>query len=310
MILLNGLTKEYSKKKEIFRVVDNLTFEVNKGEVFGLLGENGAGKTTTIRLLSTLITPTAGEAFINKFDIYKQQKHVRASIGVSLGDERSFYFRLSGYQNLEFFGMLQNIKHQPLHYRVEYLLKKMNLFDSRDTKFMHYSAGMKRKLNLCRALLDNPPILFFDEPSTGLDPLSTLAVRELIRELKNNGKTILISTQNLNEAEQICDKILIIKKGKCCALSTTESLKKKYSLHSINLKIKSMIDFPSEKLKALPFVRKVEINGNLCTIITNDQITLLSYLFSNSVIKESMLSIAVLEKSLEDIYISIVNNTD
>ncbi|MGB9774546.1 MAG: ABC transporter ATP-binding protein, partial [Bacteroidota bacterium] len=257
MIEIQSLTKIFRLRGKSLTAVNSLTLTINRGEILGLLGPNGAGKTTTVRLLSTLITPTSGTAYVNGYSILTDPAEVRASLGVSLGDERSFYYRLSGYQNLEFFATLQNIPRQQLKGRIMFLLEKMDLAEAKDVKFMKYSAGMKRKLNICRALLTDPPIYFFDEPTAALDPEASRRIRETILDLKREGKTVLLTTQNMLEADELCDRIAIINKGKLIVLSTAGELKRKLRTCTVQLCVPDSTVLPLDVLRSEPFVGQI-----------------------------------------------------
>lgn len=305
MIELHQLTKEFRTKKQRILAVDRLSFEVKPGEIFGLLGPNGAGKTTTVRLLSTLIKPSSGTAFVNGYSIIESPQKVRASIGLSLGDERSFYYRLSGYENLEFFGTLQDIPRRQLRERITSLLRKMDLTDAKDLKFMKYSTGMKKKLSLCRALLIDPPVYFLDEPTSSLDPQTSLEIRESIVMLKKEGKTILLTTQNMYEAEKLCDRIAIINKGKLVVVSTTDELKQKLKNCMVQLLLEHDSSNFENLLKQRSFVERVTIQNGRCTITTKDKVKLLDFLFNNSnSVASSILDVKIFEPTLEDIFIS------
>jgi len=243
MIVTSGLTKVFDKKhrsrrlslgkphrhrlgrKELVMAVDKVDLEISPGTVFGLLGPNGAGKTTLIKLLSTLIIPSSGSAIVNGYDIRTQEKRVRASIGLGLGGERSFYWRLTGRQNLEFFGTMQGLTGKKLEERIEEVMVKLDLIEVQDTPFMEYSSGMKRKLDIARALLTDPPIFLFDELTSSIDPAAAVKIRELIQQLKEQGKTILLVTHNLVEAKQLCDIIGIMKHGRLIAVGSVSSLR-------------------------------------------------------------------------------------
>jgi ABC-2 type transport system ATP-binding protein len=237
MIHLYGLTKTFRNKKEWNTVVDSLNIEIKRGEIFGLLGPNGAGKTTTVKVLSTLITPTSGTAVINGHDIIKSGRAVRASIGLSVGDERSFYYRLTGYQNLEFFGVLYGLSGKILKWKIDELLEWFDLKEEKHIKFMKYSSGMRKKLNLARALLCNPPIYFFDEPTSSIDPHSAVKIRSQIKELRSRGKTILLTSHNMYEVEELCDRIAIMDKGKIVVIATPGELKKRTNNSIVKIKI-------------------------------------------------------------------------
>lgn len=219
MIKIKNISKKFYprcgffKKKEI-KALKNVSLEVKDGELFTLLGPNGAGKTTLIKILSTLIIPDSGNAFINGYDL-KEEGKIRSQIGLVLGDERSFYFRLSGFQNLAFFAALQNLFGKEAKKRIEKVLDLVSLSDSAHIQFQNYSRGMKQRLSLARGLLHNPEILFLDEPTAGLDPLASSSLRKFIKKIlvKKEKKTIFLITQNLEEAKEISDKLAIIDKG-------------------------------------------------------------------------------------------------
>jgi ABC-2 type transport system ATP-binding protein len=260
MIKIENLTKIFKQKKEKKRgllkrktdvkAVDNVSFEIKAGTVFGLIGPNGAGKTTLVKILSTLIIPNQGKAWVNGFDILKEDQKVRASIGIATGTERSFYFRLSGWQNLWFFGVLQGIKGPELKNRIEVLMKSVDLYSEKDKQFMQYSLGEKRKLDLVRCLLTDPPVFFLDEPTTSIDPHSAIKIREKIRELKDKGKTLILVTHNLDEAEKLCDRIGIMDKGRLVKEGSLNFLKEEAKTKRVCLKLEG---FPKiellEKLK-------------------------------------------------------------
>ncbi|MCL4516986.1 MAG: ABC transporter ATP-binding protein [Firmicutes bacterium] len=181
MIQLNRLTKVYpatvNKNRLKMRALDSVDLEINPGEVVGLLGPNGAGKTTLIRILATLVLPTAGDAYVAGFDVVKQPRGVRSAVGLVAGGERAFYWRLSLKNNLEFFGALQGLGPHVLRDRIEEVLARVGLQEGRNLKFMKCSTGMRKKLNIARALLNDPLVYLMDEPTSGIDPLSAKDIR-------------------------------------------------------------------------------------------------------------------------------------
>ena len=208
--------------------VDHVNLEIRKGELFGLLGRNGAGKTTLVKVLCTLLPPDEGTASVNGFDVVKQQMKVKQSIGTifSVG-ERGFFWRLTGFSNLEFYAAINNV---PRHGRKERIMEVLELVGMEDKAFelfQKYSGGMKRKLALARALLADPPILLLDEPTAGLDVISSRNIREFIRNdlSKKAGKTVLYTTHYLEEAAHMCDRIAILHKGRFIAIDTPEALR-------------------------------------------------------------------------------------
>jgi ABC-2 type transport system ATP-binding protein len=230
------------KKADNIIVLSDINLKIRKGELFGLLGPNGAGKTTLIKILSTLILPTNGTARINGYDILKQPGGVKISLGLISSEERSFYWRLTGRQNLRFFASLQGIYDKYAEKRINQTLRLVGLEKEAEKRFDSYSTGMKQKMAIARGLLNNPEILLMDEPTKGLDPLSAQKIREFIRDelIKKQKKTILLTTHNVVEAEQICDRIAIINHGKIRAFGNLKELKKltqKSKLNDIFLKL-------------------------------------------------------------------------
>ena len=222
MIEVKNLTKIFGETT----AVDNLTFSVAEGEVFGLLGPNGAGKTTTIRMLCCLISMTHGEAQIAGYHVGNQSDSlaIRKLIGL-VPDNIGLYEELTAYENLDYYGRLYECPESQRREKIEYFLKMLDLWDKKDLPVSGFSKGMKQKVAIARALIHDPRLLFFDEPTANLDPESARVVREFILRLKKEGKTIFLNTHNLNEAQRICDRIGILK-TKLLTVSTPEQLEK------------------------------------------------------------------------------------
>jgi ABC-2 type transport system ATP-binding protein len=222
MIEVKNLTKKFGEST----AVDNLTFSVAEGEVFGLLGPNGAGKTTTIRMLCCLISKTSGEAQVAGYHIGNKADSlaIRKLIGL-VPDNIGLYEELSAYENLDYYGKLYECQKRERREKIEYFLKMMELWEKKDQPVSDYSKGMKQKVAIARALIHDPKLLFFDEPTANLDPESARVVRDFILQLKKEGKTIFINTHNLGEAQRICDRIGILK-TKLLAVNTPGELEK------------------------------------------------------------------------------------
>lgn len=219
--MVQDLTKAFGD----FVAVDDITFDIKKGEIFGLLGPNGAGKSTTIRMLSTLTRPTKGVATIGGFDIVKQDNEVRKLIGI-VSEKMIMYNRLTARENLWFFGNLFGMTRKELNARINELLELVQLTKWAKAQVGTFSTGMKQKMNIIRALLNMPQVLFLDEPTLGLDPQSTVEIREFIRKLnQEHNTTILITTHMMTEADLLCDRIGIIDHGRIVALDTSTNLK-------------------------------------------------------------------------------------
>jgi ABC-2 type transport system ATP-binding protein len=218
----NGKSGE---KKTSKPAVDGVSFEIRKGQIFGLLGPNGAGKTTTIKMLGTLLIPTSGGATVLDHDIVKDYMKIRKRINIISGGDRGLYYRISGRQNLRFFSDLYRIPRRLRDVRIEELLQKVGLEKAADQRVEEYSRGMKQRLHIARGLVNDPDILFLDEPTIGLDPEISREVRGMVRDMSKDGKTLLLTTHNMNEAEELCDDINIIVGGKIVAKGTIAELK-------------------------------------------------------------------------------------
>jgi ABC-2 type transport system ATP-binding protein len=223
VIHTDGLSKYYGKGGEI-KAVDALDLEVYEGETFGLLGPNGAGKTTTVRLLNCIIKPTSGTATVNSHDILKEETEVKRVTGL-LAESPGLYGKLSAYEFLEFMGALYDVPSDTLSERIVDLLKLFGLHERRDYLLEGYSRGMKQKILIASALIHDPPILFFDEPTSMLDPRAALMVKDLIKKLADTvGKTIFICSHILPVVEELCDRIGIINQGRLIAIGTIDEI--------------------------------------------------------------------------------------
>ena len=251
----------WGRKKEPaawFIAVAGVDLHIQQGEVFGLLGPNGAGKSTTIRMLCTLLEPTSGTARVNGFDVVKNSNQVRQSLGTVLAGERSIYWKLTARENLEYFAALFHIPAKIARPRIDELLERMELTSRADDLVEKYSTGMKQRVAIARALLAQPPILLLDEPTLGLDPQAARRVRELVKELKTEGHTILLTTHYLEEADQLCDRIGIIDQGRVIALGTPAELKRRISQQdAIRLEVAGWHAEMAESLRQLPAVENV-----------------------------------------------------
>jgi ABC-2 type transport system ATP-binding protein len=222
-IRIENLTKKF----EDVTAVDGLFLEIERGELFGLLGPNGAGKTTVIKILCGQLEPTSGSICVGGFDVRKEAAKVKELIGVCPQDTAAYPF-LSGRENVELFGNLHAMSKEKLKKSVEELLEKMSLSEDADRRLGKYSGGMKRRINLIMALVNDPEIAFLDEPTAAMDPQSRHAVWDFIRELKERGKTIILTTHYMEEAEELCDRIGIIDHGRLIALGSPKQLKDKF----------------------------------------------------------------------------------
>lgn len=214
-------------KRDVITTLDGVNIKVREGEVLCLMGPNAAGKSTLIKILCTLILPSEGNAYINGYDVVKEGQKARSSIGFVTTDERSFYWRLSGRENLQFFATLHNLPRTKVKARVDELLDVVHLKNRADEPFLNYSAGMKQRMAIARGLLNDPIVLFMDEPTRSLDPAAAKNLRDFIKDhiVGERGKTVFISTHQLDEAEQLCDQVAILDGGRIKVQGSPTELK-------------------------------------------------------------------------------------
>jgi ABC-2 type transport system ATP-binding protein len=213
-------------KRERFHAVDGIDLLVEPGEIFGILGPNGAGKTTTMKMLATLLLPTSGTIRVLGIDPLERAREVRARLGAMLSGERSLYWKLTGRENLEYFAALYHVPPADTKGRIASVLDAVKLADRADDYVERYSTGMRQRLALARALLPDPPLVVLDEPTVGLDPQSSRDLRDRVRDLRSQGRTVLLTTHYMEEADQLCDRIAIVDHGRIVALDTPAALKR------------------------------------------------------------------------------------
>jgi len=248
--------------KEVVAVED-ISFDIKPGELFGLLGPNGAGKTTTVKMLATLLIPTAGTASVLGFDVVKDDNEVRKHIGFIFGGERGLYWRLSGVDNLRYFASLYGVEPEVSKKRIPYLLELVGLKGRGDERVEGYSRGMKQRLHVARTLLHDPQILFLDEPTIGLDPVGAREFRQVIRNLQIEEKTILLTTHYMFEADSLCNRVGVINNGIIVALDSPSELKK----HVADLSVVEVETYGTnpetlDRLRELPFVDSLSVQDS------------------------------------------------
>jgi len=245
--------------KEVVAVED-ISFDIKSGELFGLLGPNGAGKTTTVKMLATLLIPTSGSAVILGYDVVKDANEVRKHIGFIFGGERGLYWRLSGIDNLRYFASLYGVEPEVSKKRIPFLLEMVGLEGRGNERVEGYSRGMKQRLHVARTLLHDPEILFLDEPTIGLDPVGARDFRQVIRNLQSEQKTILLTTHYMFEADSLCQRVAVIDKGVIVALDSPSELKK----HVADLSVIEIETFGTskevvERVRTLSFVDALQV---------------------------------------------------
>jgi len=296
-------------KSQIVAVKD-VSLEVGYGELFGLLGPNGAGKTTTIKMLTTMLIPTSGRAFVLGHDVYKDVTKIRERIGIVLGGERGLYTRVSAIDNLRYFADLYGVPTKIRDKRVKELLQFMGLWDRGGDRVETYSKGMKQRLHLARGLINDPEIIFLDEPTIGLDPEIARETRKMIKDLVKNGKTILLTTHYMFEAEELCDKVAVLRKGEIVAYDTPSGLKK-YVMDASVVEVEGFGITETEvgRFKQVPEVLSVSADLGEDKQVLKIQTAKGSEIISEvqEILKNSRIyDIKIKEPTLEDAYLRLI----
>lgn len=296
-----GLTKYYDS----FLAIDNVSFEVKKGEIFGFLGPNGAGKTTTVRTITGVLRPSSGEIRVLGYDMLDEREKIRARERTGIVPEMANpYVDLTAMQNLRLMGELYGMGRREIERRSVELLRLFDLYEKRNVKVKAFSKGMRQRLILAMAMISDPELLILDEPTSGLDVLSARLIKDVIREEKRKGKTIFMTTHNMVDANELCERIGIIRRGKLIAIDTPEKLKQlvKGSV-SVEVSFEPMKLDPSEIASAT----KVELMGDKARVFTNDPDAtvreLVHYAERNNL---RIVSLKTLSPSLEDVFIKLV----
>jgi len=289
--------------------VADLTFDVEEGEVFGLLGPNGAGKTTTIRLLSCLISPTAGSASVCGFEITEEPGKIRAMVGVQT-ENPCLYERLTTYENLDFFARAFGIsKDDEKRRRIRELLEFFNLWEDRDKKVDHLSKGMKQKLALARALIHKPQLLLLDEPTANLDPESASEVRTMITQLsERDGRTVLLSTHHLEDAEKLCDRVMIVNRGLRVTEGTPQALLERLGESVVEVTLRNKSTMIAKSLRDNAGVRSIALTDHQKLVITLDDPDSTTPDLVAAIVRGGgkILSVKPLTPSLEDAYLQLL----
>ena len=300
-IEVDGLTKRFGD----FTAVDHISFRVNQGEVFGLLGPNGAGKSTLIRMLTTLVPPTSGVARVNGFDVAREANEVRKSIGV-IPQAMTTDQDLTAVENMDIFAKLYGLSSTERKRAVKELLQAVDLEPWADKPVKMFSGGMRRRLEIARGLVHQPKIFFLDEPTTGLDPVSRVAVWEMLARLKRERSlTILVTTHYMDEADRLCDRIAIVDHGKLAALDSP--LKLKTSIPGNNIVEASFSSVPAgwlEKLRSLPDVAEVKGEQDIFRISSlNGPQTTVALMEAARAAGITVNSLSVQSTTLDDVFV-------
>jgi ABC-2 type transport system ATP-binding protein len=305
VITVENLTKKFGE----VTAVEDLTFKVEEGEIFGFLGPNGAGKTTTIRMLCCLISKTSGDARIDDYEIGKtaDSLQIRKMIGL-VPDNVGLYEDLTAFENLDFYGKLYEVPERLRRENIERFLKMLELWDRKDARAGSFSKGMKQKLALARALVHEPKLLFMDEPTANLDPESAKTVRDFILEVKKQGRTIFFNTHNLDEAQRICDRIGIIK-TRLLRIGTPEQLRESLTRPKTEIRLVQLTgDLVNSLKKLIP--NKMEVSDNKLIIdVTDPDKENPVIITAITSVGGQVLEVTQLMPTLEDVYLQIVKET-
>jgi sodium transport system ATP-binding protein len=249
VITVERLTKRFADLQTGgFTALDDVSFDVQPGEIFGLLGPNGAGKTTCLRILSTVLRPTSGSAFVAGYDVALHPAEVRARIGF-LSNNTGIYDRMTAWEMVAYFGRLYGIPESSLHERIDHLFDRLQMNNIRDVLGSKMSTGMKQKVSIARTIVHDPPVLIFDEPTSGLDVLVARNVVEEIKSLREQGKCIIYSTHIMREVEKLCHRVAIIYRGKILAIGSVKELAERYQQMDMEELFFQLIDKQDELLK-------------------------------------------------------------
>lgn len=300
-IEVKHLTKYYGE----LLAVDEISFRVEEGEVFGFLGPNGAGKTTTQRMLSTLLVPTGGQILIQGHDLAREPYPAKRMMGL-VPEESNVYTELTAWENLMFTARLYRVPARERKSRAQDLLESFGLREKMDVKVEEYSKGMRRRLSIAMAIIHHPRLLFLDEPTPGLDAQSARSIRELIRKMNMEGTTVFLTTHQIEEANQLCDRVAIINQGKIAAIDTPENLKAAFKrVQSVEVAFDNKEAIGSF-LRDLPGVSKVIKRGDKWRMYTEDPSAVLSDLIDYSRAEGlKVVSLNTLSPSLEDVFLEI-----
>lgn len=302
-----------SKRKDV-EALQNVSLEIRKGEIFGLLGPNGAGKTTLIKCLTTLLLPSSGRAWVNGYQLTREDDAIRASVGCMLMGERGLYWKLTGRENLVFFAALYHLRPAQRQRRAQTIIERLQLQEIADRPVETYSSGQKMKLAFGKALINDAPLLILDEPTNTLDVPSARELRAMVRQLNQEGKTVIYTTHIMSEAETLCDRVAIIDQGQVIDMGTVSELKASLE-REVVIRLEGVI--PSQASQAVAGLAGVSqvaatvANGaNQLTVVTSDQHRLLPQLIDTLNAHGAVLrKIAPEEVTLEDVFIARTGRT-
>ncbi len=301
--------EELYKEFDGVQAVDGISFEVEEGEVFGFLGPNGAGKTTTVRMITGVLKPDSGTAWVNGRNVREDPVGVKSEIGIA-PEVSNAYIDMTGWQNMMLMGDLYGVSGSGKETRGKELLKLFGLFDRKDSKVKGYSKGMQKRLILAMAMIHDPSAMFLDEPTAGLDVQSQRLIKERIREMNEEGKTLFLTTHNIPVANELCDRVAVINHGKIAAIDTPEKLKNTIKeTQSVEVGFEDNIQ--SSVLENIDKAERIEKKGDKYRIYTWDPVWVVERLLELSREKDKkILSIQTLGPSLEDAFVELTGGED
>ncbi len=303
MIEVAGLVREYKSKGTLRTALAGIDLSVRRGEVHGLLGPNGAGKTTLCRILSTVLTPTRGSVHVDGLDVVDDAREVRRRIGIVFGGDRGLYNRLSARQNLRYWSALHNQKTRAGAERADRLLRRFGLAERGDERVETYSRGMKQRLHLARGLISDPSVVVLDEPTTGMDPVAAHDFRALVGELTEEGRTVLLTTHDMAEAEAICDSVTLLDGGTILASATPTQLAWWVSTHE-SVEAERVPEGTVEKVRSVAGVSSVELrDGRLRVDTDRDGVSRVVF---KLLVADDVTSARITRPSLEDVYLRVI----
>ena len=322
-VRIENLSKTYltRQRKGLFKSEENtiealkgVSFEIEPGEIFGLLGPNGAGKTTLIKCLTTLLLPTSGEAWVNGYRLTRDDNAIRATVGCMLMGDRGLYWKLTGRENLVFFGALYHLNPTARRRRADEIVERLDLGEIADRTVETYSSGQKMKLAFAKALINDAPLLILDEPTNTLDLPSARELRAVVRELNGAGKTVIYTTHIMAEAETMCERVAIIDRGEVLALGAVPELKASLGREEVT-RIEGVISAKAAKaIEDLPGVSRAAlaaVNGHTqLTVVAPDQRALLPRLIETLTAHQAVVQKIIPEEvTLEDVFIARTGRT-
>lgn len=306
-IVVEDVSYTYKSKKNSKLALNSINIKVQKGTIFGLIGPNGAGKSTLIKLMSTLLTPQSGNIKIMENDVKKHKKVVRENISLIYGGESGLYWPLTAMENLTYFGELNNVSnYKSKSYEI---LKTVGLYNDRNKKVANFSKGMKQRLHIARGLLNNPKVIFMDEPTLGLDLEISFEIRKIVKDLAvNQGKTIIYTSHYMNEVETLCDTVAFISNGRIIRLDNPDNLKEEMRNSNIyNFELEFIDDTDIQRLKQDSNIFDFIVTKNNIQIETSKQYKIHD-LLRNHMKNSKIFNISIQEYNIENVYMELIGN--